>query len=78
MALLDLVRRGPRNIRKRLFRDIIFIILTTALAILGARFMAREEKRNRAELDRLWREWLERRKSRKRRAGDKSSGLNTP
>jgi hypothetical protein len=34
MALLDLVRRGPRNIRKRLFRDIIFIILVTVLAIL--------------------------------------------
>lgn len=34
MAVLDLVRRGPRNIRKRLFRDIILIILATALAIM--------------------------------------------
>jgi len=34
MALKDLVRRGPRNIRRRLFRDIIVIILITVGAIL--------------------------------------------
>jgi hypothetical protein len=34
MALKDLLRRGPRNIRKRLFRDIIVIILITVGAIL--------------------------------------------
>jgi len=34
MAFKDLVRRGPRNIRKRLFRDIIVIIMITVAAIL--------------------------------------------
>lgn len=34
MALKELLRRGPRNIKRRLFRDIIIIVLITVTAIL--------------------------------------------
>ena len=38
MSLKELITRGPRNIRKKLFRDIIGIVLVTATAILAITF----------------------------------------